>query len=200
MPGALDVPDLLEQLVTASVPMPTRPVRTSIMFRHAVRFVTAPVPDGTGLSSRGGLTRAQPGPGRYVACPVDVGVDRAVRGTDHCVLPGAGAFPPAYMTVNAGAGGVHEHHSPSGTFSLGGEDGRELCPARVENRFVQSSASQHRAAASRAPHHMTPSTPPAETCICRFTRVTIRIASVKPGDSPATQRGQIPVRCLMAAA
>ncbi len=38
---------------------------------------------------------------------------------------------------NAGAGWVDEHHSPSGTFSLSGEDGRELCPARVKNALVQ---------------------------------------------------------------
>ena len=44
---------------------------------------------------------------------------------------------PHWWHVDAGAGWVHGHDSPSGAFSLGGEDGRELCPARVEDRLVK---------------------------------------------------------------
>jgi hypothetical protein len=41
------------------------------------------------------------------------------------------------VTADAGADRVHEHNSPPGAFSLGGEYGRELCPARVKYRGVE---------------------------------------------------------------
>ena len=75
----------------------------------------------------------QPGPGRDVACPVDIGVYRPAGRADHRVLPGPGASGPAGVAVDRGVGGVHDDDSPSGAFSLGGEDGRELAPAGIED-------------------------------------------------------------------
>src|SRR5215211_343408 len=102
------------------------------------RFVTALPAEAGSFSSRGGLTRAQPGPGCDVACPVDIGVYRPADGADHRVLPGPGASGPAGVAVDRGVGGVHEDDSPSGAFSLGGEDGRELAPAGIEDCPVES--------------------------------------------------------------
>src|SRR5512132_340398 len=102
------------------------------------RFVTALPAEAGSFSSRGGLTRAQPGPGCDVACPVDIGVYRPADGADHRVLPRPGASGPAGVAVDRGVGGVHEDHSPSGAFSLGGEDGRELAPAGIEDCPVES--------------------------------------------------------------
>src|SRR4029453_15868065 len=102
------------------------------------RFVTALPAEAGSFSSRGGLTRAQPGPGCDVACPVDIGVYRPADGANHRVLPGPGTSGPAGVAVDRGVGGVHEDDSPSGAFSLGGEDGRELAPAGIEDRPVES--------------------------------------------------------------
>ena len=63
------------------------------------------MPEGTGFSSREGLTRAQPGPGCDVARPVDVGVHRAVGRADHGVRRGPDASAPAVVAADAGAGG-----------------------------------------------------------------------------------------------
>src|SRR5918995_995349 len=81
--------------------------------------VTA-LPAGAGsFSSRGGLTRAQPGPGGDVAGPIQVGVQGAVDRADDGVPARPGAAGPAGMAVDRGKSRVHEHDSPSGTFSLG---------------------------------------------------------------------------------
>src|SRR5215207_3329845 len=99
--------------------------------------VTA-LPTGAGsFSSRGGLTRAQPGPGGDISGPVQVGVQGAVDGADDRVLPWSAAASPAGVAVDRGAAGMHEHDSPSGAFSLGGKDARELGPAGVQDRPVQ---------------------------------------------------------------
>jgi hypothetical protein len=47
------------------------------------------------------------------------------------------ACPPAEVALDAGADWVHEHGSPSGAFSLGSEDVRELCPAGIEDGLVE---------------------------------------------------------------
>jgi hypothetical protein len=41
------------------------------------------------------------------------------------------------VAAAASTGWVHEHGSPSGAFSLGGEDARELCPARIKDRSIE---------------------------------------------------------------
>src|SRR5215469_1146122 len=95
------------------------------------------MPEGTGFSSRGGLTRAQPGPGGDVACPVKVGVDLAVGGADHDVLLGAGASVSAVVAFDASADGVHEHHLPTSFFRFADENVGELRPARIQDRLVE---------------------------------------------------------------
>src|SRR5215472_8630963 len=100
--------------------------------------VTAQMLDSTSFSSRGGLTRAQPGPGGDVARRIEIGIHLAVRSADHGVLPGASAFPSAMLASDACAGGVYEHHAPASFFRFAGEDTHELCPIRVEDCFVQS--------------------------------------------------------------
>src|SRR5829696_447211 len=96
--------------------------------------VTA-LPTGAGsFSSRGGLTRAQPGPGCDVAGPIEVGVQIAMDGADNEVLLRPGAAGPAGVAVDRGVGGMHEHDSPSSAFSLGDKDARELRPTGVQDR------------------------------------------------------------------
>jgi len=58
------------------------------------------------------LTRAQPGPGCYVPCAVDIGVHAAVHGADRASLPRAHAFLAALVAGDAGVPGVHEYDSP----------------------------------------------------------------------------------------
>src|SRR5215211_9163062 len=99
--------------------------------------MTALPADPGSFSSNGGLTRAQPGPGCDVAGPVEVGVQVAVDGADDGVLAGPAASGPAGMAVDRGVGGMHEDDSPSGAFSLGDKDARELGPAGVQDRPVQ---------------------------------------------------------------
>src|SRR5918999_6478390 len=101
------------------------------------RVVTALPTEAGSFSSRGGLTRAEPGPGCDVACPVAVGVQFAVGGADDDVLMGTGAFDPTDVAVDRGGGGVHEDDSSSGALSLGDKDARERCPACVQDRPVQ---------------------------------------------------------------
>ena len=67
--------------------------------------MTALPTEAGSFSSRGGLTRAQPGPGGDVAGPVEVGVQLAVDGADDGVLPGSSASGPADVAVDRGVGG-----------------------------------------------------------------------------------------------
>ena len=77
------------------------------------------MPEGAGFSSRGGLTRAQPGPGCDVARRVEVGVDLAVHGADHSLLPRPGALPAASVAFDTRSGGIHEHHLPAAFLGAG---------------------------------------------------------------------------------
>src|SRR5829696_9934411 len=58
-------------------------------------------------------------------------------GADDDLLPRPVTAGPAGVAVDRGAAGVHEDDSPSGAFSLGGKDARELGPAGVQDRPVQ---------------------------------------------------------------
>src|SRR5215208_6780402 len=100
--------------------------------------VTA-LPTGAGsFSSRGGLTRAQPGPGCDVAGPIEVGAQLAVDGADDDVLTGPDASSSAGVAVDRGVGGTHETASPAGGCSVGGKDAHERGPTGVQDRPVQS--------------------------------------------------------------
>src|SRR5215471_5978182 len=71
--------------------------------------VTALPPESGSFSScRRSLTRAQPGPGRNIPCPVHVGVDHAMNGADHGLLLRAFASAPAAMAADARPGRVHQ--------------------------------------------------------------------------------------------
>jgi hypothetical protein len=83
------------------------------------------------------LTRAQPGPGGDVTRRVDVGVHTAMFGADHQVLPGSLAVRAAPVAISACVCWVHYHYLSASFFRFAGEDGRELCPAHVEDHFVQ---------------------------------------------------------------
>ena len=67
---------------------------------YCLFVVTALTAEAASFSGRMCLTRSQSGPGVDVACPVNVGVHAAVRGTDNSVLLRAGASPPALVTVD----------------------------------------------------------------------------------------------------
>src|SRR5260370_41484103 len=100
--------------------------------------VTGLPPEGGSFSScRGSLTRAQPGPGRDVACPVEVGVDHAVNGADDGLLLRARASAPAAVAADARPGRGHQHHAPASFCRFAGADAGELGPARVQDRPVQ---------------------------------------------------------------
>ena len=71
--------------------------------------MTALPPEGGSFSScRRSLTRAQPGPGEYVPCRIDVGVHRAVPWTDHGVLSRANTLLPALAAGDARPGWVNQ--------------------------------------------------------------------------------------------
>jgi hypothetical protein len=101
--------------------------------------VTALAAEADSFSGDKRLTRAQPGPGRDVACPVTVGIVLAAVRADDDVLPWPSAASAAGMAVEAGAAGNYEDHSPSGAFSLGDEDPGELSPGGIQYRPVAPS-------------------------------------------------------------
>src|SRR4029453_3196829 len=105
--------------------------------------VTALAAEADSFSGDVRLTRAQPGPGRDVICPVTVGVLLAAGGTDDGVLPWPDASRTAGVTVEAGVAGFHPDPSSSGALSLGDEDAGELSPAGVQDRPVEPGLLRH---------------------------------------------------------
>ena len=94
--------------------------------------------EGHRLSEPQGSTKAQPGPGGDVVCPVEVGVHRAVDGADHRVLFGRAQVRPHWWhSILVPAGFTNTTRRPS-FFRFAGEDVRELRRARIQDRLVQS--------------------------------------------------------------
>src|SRR5215207_7466712 len=122
------------RVLVSSSTAPSMPLARRLRQHGSVTVLAA---EADSFSGDMRLTRAQPGPGCDVACPVEVGVLRAAAGADDGVLPWPGAARAAGVAVAAGVAGVHADHSPSGALSLGDEDAGELSPAGVQDGPVE---------------------------------------------------------------